>query len=143
MLDQIENQIARNLADRHLYPYAQNIYLDIFKAFSHFPLKLKDVDLDGEGHTITFLALVVKTCFDKKVSSFLHLYQEVLEKLMPLSQKMVQDVVVETYLGCMLYYYHPVHLRSQLGKNSAAGFFSEKERYEYELKRKTILIFAI
>jgi len=59
MLDKIEYHIARNLADRHNYPFAQNIYISIFKSFSHFPIKLKDIGIYNEGNTITFMALVV------------------------------------------------------------------------------------
>lgn len=143
MLDQIEKHIARELADYHHYPFAQNIYLDIFRSFSHFPLKLEDIKLDAVGDTITYLALVVKKCFGRKVSSFLHLYQEILEEMLPLSELTIQDIVVETYLGCILYYYHPIRVRNVLGEFNTAKFFNEKEKHEYKLKRQTILIFMV
>ena len=75
MIDKIEKQIAYRLALQHNYPYAQEIYLNIFKKFSHFPLNLSDINIKDEGDTITFLALVVYKCFKLKHMPFLDLYK--------------------------------------------------------------------
>jgi len=53
MLDKIEYRIAGRLADHHLYPYSRDIYTNIFRHFSHFPISIKELGIEGEGKTIT------------------------------------------------------------------------------------------
>jgi hypothetical protein len=144
MLDQIEKRIARDLADHHNYPYGQEIYNSIFKAFSYFPLKLKEMEIKGEGKTITFMAMVVLHCLEFRERDIFNCYRALLERY----QKTVapgypQDISVETFLGCLLYTYHPVDLRSAFSNIDVTVIFDKKQQYEYELKKKTILIYAI
>ena len=144
MLDRIEYRIANKLAEHHNYPYAQNIYINIFSRFSHFPLKLHDIGIKGEGNTITFMALVVLSCFDHKTKTFPDLYSAVLQKLKKQAASFFpQDIVVETFLGCILYYYHPANIKNILSTIEVSSIFNPKELYEYELKKKTILLFMV
>ena len=144
MLDQIEESIARELADHYLYPFARNIYQDIFRSFSHFPLNLKDIDMNGPGTTITYLALVVKMCLQNKNNDFNELFENVqnllYSKVKPL---LIQEPKVETFLGCILYAYHPSQIKNAFSSIRVENIFTEKEIYEYHLKRKTILIYAL
>ena len=143
MIDQIEDVIARKLADRHHYPFAQNIYHDIFKTFSHFPLKLEDVGVKGPGKTITFLALVVHSCLNNRIKNFNDLYEKCLQELKIIAQDLFpQDITVEVFLGCILYYYHPVDIRSVICEIEAKDRFTTRQEYEFDLKKKTILINA-
>jgi len=145
MLDKIEYHIARNLADRHNYPFAQNIYISIFKSFSHFPIKLKDIGIYNEGNTITFMALVVLKCLGREKNGFLDLYNDILQQLkLNVEQYFPQDIDVETFLGCALYYYHPVNIKNDLSSvDMLEKIFDEKQMYEYEMKKKTILMFTV
>jgi hypothetical protein len=144
MLDQIEERIARGLSEQHFYPYAQNIYLDIFKAFSFFPLKLNDVGIEGEGQTITFLALVILKCREKRVTDFYELFHMVRDELnKDIAKYYPLEITVETFLGTVLYYYHPVDIRNVLLTLETDEIFNDKQRYEYDLKKKTLLIFAV
>lgn len=143
MIDQIEGVIARKLADRHHYPFAQNIYHDIFKTFSHFPLNLRDVGVKGPGKTITFLALVVNLCITNKLKNFNELYDKVLQDLKKTAQDLFpQDITVEVFLGCILYFYHPVDIRSVICEIDTKDRFTTRQQYEFDLKKKTILINA-
>ena len=144
MLDQIEIQIAKQLADHHNYPYGQEIYTSIFKAFSYFPLKLTDINLTGPGETITFLSLIVKDCFETKTVDIFSQYDFLLRKYAKTVAPLYpQDIAVETFLGCALYYYHPIQLRTTFTYLDTTVIFDKRQQYEYELKRKTILIYAI
>ena len=144
MLDKIENTIAENLAERHLYPYGREIYVNIFKHFSHFPLNLKDLELKGEGTTITYMALVIRHCFDKEKIEFITFYKKILQDLKDSSvAKFRYNLAVETFLGCVLYYYHPVNIKNLLSSFQVGDIFNSKERYEFEIKKKTILLYAI
>jgi hypothetical protein len=144
MLDKIEYGIARKLAEHHHYPYGQEIYINIFKNFSHFPLNLKDLEMNGIGNTITFLALVILNCFQQKKSDFLSLYKNVLRTLNDsAAAKLRYNLTVETFLGCVLYFYHPVNIKNILTSVDVEDIFNEKERYEYEIKKKTILLYTI
>lgn len=144
MLDQIESEIARKLADRHLYPYAVNIYLEVFSAFSHFPLRLDDMEMEASGETVTFLALVVKTCQENHNSSFMELFERVFvlmsEKARPF---LIQKLRVETFLGCVLYFYHPSQIKNALQSIGVEQIFNEEEMYEYNFKKQTMLMNAI
>ena len=144
MLDQIESTIALKLADRHLYPYASNIYTNIFRAFSHFPLSLEDLEINDSGKTITYLALVIKTCQENHSTSFMELFDYILilmaEKAEPY---LIQNLKVETFLGCVLYFYHPSQIKNALQSIGVEKIFSSEEMSEYKLKKETILIYAI
>ena len=144
VIDQIEYRIARELADHHSYPFAQNIYSAIFKAFSHFPLKLAHLEIKGPGKTITYIALVVKACLENRNTSFIHLFEEVLAKLdKELSPLMVQEPKIETYLGCILYFYHPTQIKNAFTKINVKSMFNAKELYEYEIKKNTVLLHVV
>ena len=144
MLDQIEYRIAKRLSEHHLYPYGQDIYISIFRKFSHFPVNLEDLCINGEGKTITFLALVVETCMSNKKEEFIKFYNKILGILKEKSATCIQrSITVETLLGCILYYYHPVSIKNILSSLNVDELFNEKEKYEYELKKKTILIYTI
>lgn len=144
MLDKIERRIARELADHHNYPYGQEIYTSIFKAFSYFPLSLKQMRITGEGQTIIFLAMVVLNCLEFREKDIFKRYHTLLERykktVVPIYP---QDISVETFLGCLLYTYHPVDLRSAFASIDITPIFDKKQQYEYDLKKKTILIYAI
>lgn len=144
MLDKIEYRIAKQLSEYHLYPYGQDIYISIFRNFSHFPIKLEEIGISGEGKTITFLALVVDTCMLYKKEGFIKFYHKILKHL---KEKNVtyfeRSFNVETLLGCVLYYYHPVNIKAFLSSLNVDDIFNEKEKYEYELKKNTILIYTI
>jgi hypothetical protein len=140
MLDQIEHTIAYKLAQHHHYPYAKEIYVNIFRHFSHFPLKLKHAGIKGDGQTITLLALVVYMCFDQERGELMDYYRNICHRLeQGLSEKCKQNVAVEAFLGCALYCYHPVELKNILGRPDIDSIFDAKEKYEYELKKNTIL----
>jgi hypothetical protein len=144
MLDKIESHIAAKLADHHLYPYGREIYINIFRKFSHFPLKLKDLGIAGDGKTITFMAYVILFCFDSDKENFLLFYRNILSKLEPHIQTLFPyNIAVETFLGCVLYYYHPVDVKGVLTSFQPESLFNEKQQYEYELKKNTLLIHAI
>jgi hypothetical protein len=144
MLDQIEKRIARDLADHHNYPYGQEIYTSIFKAFSYFPLQLKKMGISGEGMTITFMAMVVLHCLEFRERDVFKRYRILLERYQKtVAPEYPQDISVETFLGCLLYTYHPVNLRSAFTSIDVTSIFDKKQQYEYQLKQKTILIYAI
>jgi hypothetical protein len=144
MLDKIEYKIARNLAENHHYPYAREIYINIFKNFSHFPLVLQDLGIQDQGTTITYMALVIWRCFDHGKTDFSKFYKKILQELKesPVA-KMRYNLAVETYLGCVLYYYHPVNIKNILSTMEVDDIFNDKERYEYEIKKKTVLLYII
>jgi len=144
MLDQIEYRIAQKLAEYHLYPYAKDIYLNIFKKFSHFPLNMRDIGMRGEGKTITFLALVVSKCLAQKHPNFSDLYTAVLKELSEKAAKFFpQDISVETFIGCVLFYYHPSQVKNTLSTIEVSKYLNKDQLYEFELKKKTILIFTV
>ena len=144
MLDKIEYHIAKKLAEHHHYPYGQEIYVNILKHFSHFPLNLRDLGMKEEGKTITFLALVISECFKQKKTDFQSFYINVLDALNNSTvAKLRPNLAVETYLGCILYYYHPVNIKNVLSSVRVNEIFNEKERYEYEIKKKTVLLHAL
>ena len=144
MLDKIEYQIAGKLAEHHLYPYGREIYINIFRKFSHFPLKLKDLGIAGDGKTITFMAYVIVFCFDSKKEKFLPFYKSILSQLEPQIRTLFPyNIAVETFLGCVLYYYHPVDVKNVLTTFQARSIFNDKQIYEYKLKKNTLLIHAI
>ena len=144
MLDKIEYKIAEELAEHHLYPYGREIYVNIFRKFSHFPLQLKDLGMEGEGRTITFLALVVSYCFGKEKIEFISFYKEILKDLKSSSVATLKyNLEVETFLGCVLYYFHPVDVKNLLSTIELEHVFRSKERYEFEIKKKTVLLYAI
>lgn len=144
MLDIIEYRIARKLAEHHHYPYGQEIYISILKKFSHFPLNLSDLEMRKEGKTITFLALVISECFKQEKSDFQSFYKNVLNTLKnsPVA-KLRPNLSVETFLGCILYYYHPVDIKNMLSSVQVDDIFNDKEKYEYEIKKKTVLLYAL
>ena len=144
MLDKLEYKIAKDLADHHFYPFAEHNYLNCFNAFSYFPINFKDIGINGEGKTVTYLALVVYFCFNNRKNSLEETYQVVLEKLKNLAQPFIpQDIVVETFLGCILYYFHPSDLKSKLASIDISKIFDTKQKKEYDLKKKTILIYSV
>lgn len=144
MLDKIEYRIAKKLSEYHFYPYGQDIYVGIFRNFSHFPLNLKDIDMDGEGKTITFLALVVHTCMLNQKEELFSFYYKILNILKEKAAAYLQqNITVETLLGCILYYYHPVEIKNVLSTLDVSDIFDDNEIYEYELKKNTILIYTI
>ena len=144
MLDKIEYRIAKKLAERHHYPYGLEIYINILKKFSHFPLLLGDLDIKVQGTTITYMALVIFHCFDHKKTDFPDLYKKMLQKFKesPIA-KMRYNLAVETYLACVLYYYHPVNIKNILSSVQVDDIFNDKERYEYEIKKKTVLLYTV
>jgi hypothetical protein len=144
MLDKIDYKIAKELSEYHLYPYALDIYLNIFKHFSHFPLKLKDIGIKGEGMTITFMALVILRCLDNHENDLHKQYDKILTEFKKsIAPYFPPNISVETFLGCLLFYYHPVDIKNILSTDAGDKIFDKKERYEYELKKKTILMFTI
>jgi hypothetical protein len=144
MLDKIEYSIAKKLAEHHHYPYGQEIYINIFKNFSHFPLNLRDLEMKETGNTIIFMALVILYCFKHKKSEFRRFYENVLYDLQKSAvAKLRNNLAVETYLGCVLYYYHPVDIKNNLTSVYVDDIFNNKERYEYEIKKKTVLLYAL
>jgi hypothetical protein len=144
MLDEIEYRIAAKLAEHHLYPYGREIYINIFRKFSHFPLRLKDLGIKGDGLTITYMAYVILFCLDKKKETFLPFYNKIQSELAPVINRFYPyDISVETLLGCILFYYHPVEVKNVLSSLQVDSIFNEKQQYEYELKKKTLLIHAI
>jgi hypothetical protein len=141
MLDSLDYTVSKKLADRHLYPFAQQIYADIFKSFSHFPVDLHNLGISGKGKTVTFLAYVIFSCFERSYPSFQLLYQNIVKKMQSeVKTILVQDINVETLLGCILYYYHPSMVKNALARNDIITMLSEHEKYEYELKKDTILL---
>jgi len=141
MLDQIEAKIANQLAQKHNYPFAQNIYINIFQTFSHFPITMSDIGIEGVGKTITYMALVVLKCYEIKGHTLPELFQKVLKELKPLVDPYFpQDCTVETFLGAALYFSHPSSIKNDLGHKDVKKMFTEKQLYEFELKKKTINI---
>ncbi len=144
MLDKIEYRVAAKLAEYHLYPYGREIYIHIFRKFSHFPLRLEDLGIKGDGLTITFMAYVTLFCFDKNKENFLPFYKRIVSELEPVIHSIFPyNISVETFLGCVLYYYHPVDIKNVLSSIEVNAIFDEKEQYEFQLKKKTLLIHAI
>lgn len=144
MLDKIEFRIAKDLANRHFYPFAQNNYINIFRSFSHFPVNLKDIGLKAEGSTITYMALVVLRCKENHKKDFSDLFNTVFTKIKNEDAKNItRDLTVETFLGCLIYFYHPSQLRSRLSAINIKTFMDPKYEYEYNLKKKTVLLYAI
>ncbi len=144
MLDKIEYRIANRLAERHFYPYGQDNYINIFRKFSHFPLKLEDINLKGEGTTITFIALVIHICFDQKYNEFIDFHKSVQNVLNSQAAKFcTQDITVETLLGCILYYYHPAQIRNRLSTINLTNYFDESHMYEFNFKKETILMYTV
>ena len=144
MLDKLEYRISKKLADHHFYPFAEHNYLNIFNAFSYFPINFKNIGINEEGKTVTFLALVVYYCFKNRKNNFNETYQAVLKELKEIAQPYFsQDIVVETFLGCVLYYFHPSDLKSKLSSIDASKIFNKDQKYEYDIKKKTILIYSI
>ena len=139
MLDQIESNIAYRLSQKHNYPFSQNIYQNIFRSFSHFPLQLSEIGLPGPGKTITYMALVVYKCFEIDGITLINLYQNVLKELQPLVQPYYpQDCTVETFLGASLFYCHPSSVKNDLCNRENTYLFNDKQLYEFQLKKKTI-----
>ncbi len=144
MLDKIEFRIAAKLAEHHLYPYGREIYINIFRKFSHFPIKMEDLGIKGDGLTITFMAYVTLFCLDQRKENFLPFYKKILAELEPKIRPYFPfNISVETLLGCVLFYYHPVEIKNVLLFFNPDTLFDKKEKYEYELKKKTVLIHAI
>ena len=144
MLDVSESRIARMLAEHHYYPYGADVYLNIFRHFSHFPLELACIDTDLEGETVTYLALVVYECLNRNPINFIDLYESVLKKFKKLAEPhLPQDVTVETFLGCILYYYHATNVRSALMTMDVNLILKPEYLYEYEMKKRTVLIHLI
>jgi hypothetical protein len=144
MLDKIEYKIAENLAEHHLYPYGKEIYVNIFRNFSHFPLNLKDVGMNGTGTTITYMALVIQHCFNKEKIEFISFYKKILQEIKDSSVAQFRyNLPVETFLGCILFYYHPVNVKNVLSSIDVQNIFRSKERYEYEIKKQTVLLYTI
>lgn len=144
MLDKLEHKIAKELSDHHFYPFAEHNYLKIFNAFSFFPINFKDIGINEAGKSVTFLALVIYYCFKNRKSSFDETYNYILKELQSKVQEFYpQDVVVETYLGCILYFYHPTSIKSKLSSTNISKLFNDAQKYEYNMKKKTILIYAI
>ncbi|MCK5033353.1 MAG: hypothetical protein KAS18_06950 [Calditrichia bacterium] len=144
MLDKLEYHIAKELADHHFYPFAEHNYLKIFNAFSYFPINFKDIGIKEEGKTVTFLALVVYYCFVYRQNSLNETYVRVLNELKKIAQPYFpQDIVVETFLGCILYHHHPSNINNILSSIATSKILDKNQTYEYEIKKKTILIYAI
>jgi len=144
MIDVLDNEIAQQLAEKHNYPYAKNIYVDIFKKFSHFPIKLRELDIEEKGTTISFIALVIRTCFSQRKIKDINLYETILKQLKESVQPIFpQDITVETYLGIILYLHNPINIKNELTRVDANALFDSKQKYEYELKKKTILLYSL
>ncbi len=144
MLDKIDYKIAKELSEYHMYPYSQDIYLNIFKHFSHFPLKLRDIGIEGEGTTITFMALVILRCLNNHGNDLPEQYEKILREFkLSVAPYFPQNISVEIFLGCLLFYYHPVDVKNTLSTVEADKIFDKNEQYEYELKKKTILMFVV
>jgi len=144
MLDQAENHIAHLLAEHHHYPYGHDIFIKIFRDFSHFPLSLKVIDTDLPGESVTYLAIVVYECINHNATNFLDLFEKVLQKFNNVAAKYLpQDITVETFLGCLMYYYHPTNIRSALLTMDVNLILKPEYIYEYEFKKRTILIHMI
>jgi len=144
MIDQADYRVAKRLAERHFYPYAENIYNNIFTAFSHFPLSINKIGVGLEGKTVTLMALCVHFCFDANNKKFDMLFEEELDKLKSLTANLhPQDITVDVLLGCFLYYYHPSEIRNQLSSYPLEQRLTPKQQYEFELKKKTFYIHIV
>ena len=144
MIDILDNEIAQRLAEKHNYPYAKDIYLNIFKKFSHFPIYLNELEIEQKGNTVSFIALVVLSCFSQKKTRNSDMYITILEQLKETVQPIFpQDITVETYLGVVLYLHNPINIRNELTRVDTNILFDSKQKYEYELKKKTILLYAL
>jgi hypothetical protein len=144
MLNKLEYRIAKELADHHFYPFAEHNYLNIFNAFSYFPISFNDIGIKEEGKTVTFLALAVYYCFKNRQKNFDETYKFLLKDLrIKIQAYLPQDIVVETFLGCVLYYYHPSDLRNTLSSINTSKIFDKNQIHEYEIKMKTILIYSL
>ena len=141
MLDLAEQRIAHLLAEHQHYPYGTEVYLNVFRHFSHFPIDLKHFNTGLPGETVTYMALVVYECLNQKATNFLDLYETVLRKFNRLAaDHLPQDITVETFLGCILFYYHSTNIRTALLTMDVNPILEPKFLYEYELKKRTILI---
>jgi hypothetical protein len=144
MLDKIEYTIADKLAEHHLYPYGKEIFINIFRNFSHFPLNLQDLGIKDQGITITYLALVIRYCFNQDKTEFLSFYRQILQQIKASpAAKLRYNLSVETFLGCILYYYHPVNVKNILSSVEVQDIFNSKERYEFQIKKNTVLLYTI
>jgi hypothetical protein len=144
MLDQADQDVARQLAERHLYPYARDIYQSVFKRFSHFPIGLKDINIKAAGKTITVMAWAVRVSFQTQHANFNELFERVYaglkEKIPPYFP---QDPVIDILIGCILYYYHPSHVRNALSMLPIDKMLDSHQRYEFQLKKGTLYIHVI
>jgi hypothetical protein len=144
VLDLIEYRIAARLSEIHFYPFARDIYINIFRHFSHFPINLTDLSIKGDGKTITFMAYVTLVCMETPKEEFKEFYKKILEKIQVRVQPYFPyNIKVETFLGCLIYYYHPVEIRNTLASIHVGEWFDENEQYEFDLKKKTLLIDVI
>jgi hypothetical protein len=72
------------------------------------------------------------------------MYITILEQLKETVQPIFpQDITVETYLGVVLYLHNPINIRNELTRVDTNILFDSKQKYEYELKKKTILLYAL
>jgi len=144
MIDQADLQVAHQLAERHMYPYAKDIYQSIFKRFSHFPVSLKDVNVKISGTTITVIAWAVLLSFQTRHSDFAELNERVntalKEKIPPYFP---QDPTIDILFGCLLYYYHPSQVRNALSMLDIHHLLDSQQRYEFQLKKRTLYIYII
>ena len=142
MIDQADLEVARQLAERHMYPYAKDIYQSIFKRFSHFPVGLKDIQLKISGAMITVIAWAALLSFRTKYSDFEELndrvHTAIKEKIPPYFP---QNPIIDILFGCMLYYYHASQGRNALSMLDINKMFDSQQRYEFQLKKRTLYIY--
>jgi hypothetical protein len=141
MIDQADQEIARQLAEHHMYPYAKDIYQAIFKSFSHFPISKKDIDLRIAGETITVMAWAALLSFQTDHTDFEDLHRRInaaiKEKIPPYFP---QDPMIDILFGCLLYQYHPSQVRNALSILNIHEILDSQQRYEFELKKRTLYI---
>ena len=136
--------VCSTLSEHHHYPYGREIYVNIFRYFSHFPLRLEDLNIHGDGETITLMAYVSLYCLERRKENFIPFYKKILTDLHPkITPFFPFNISVETFLGCILFFYHPVEIKNTLNSFETDPLFNDKEKYEFELKKRTVLIHAI
>lgn len=144
MLDTADHQVAKKLADRHLYPFALNTYINIFRHFSHFPIPQTKSGAGLSGKTVTVIALAAHSCFNHRGKDFPKLFEAVRQELEPAAAPYFpQDIGIDTLLGCLLYYYHPSEVSGAVQSVHKKISLHEKQLYELNFKKHTFLKLCI
>ena len=144
MIDQMDKTVARQLAERHLYPYSQNIYQSIFKYFSHFPVDLQDINIKGQGVSITVMAWSILSALQMRFRPFEILNTEIYAHIRSnIPAYFPQDPIIDVFFGSILFQYHPAQVKNALSLINAENRFDSRQLYEYELKKRTLFIYIV